>query len=118
MPGIDGFGVISVLLEKESSPALLCLCHGIYQYCRAAFEVNAIDYLLKAWPRQSEKASCVYGGMLELRHHQPETRSPGSDGGTASRIQKGSWCEKRQRLFLSIRMKVIYASIETASSAL
>jgi two-component system LytT family response regulator/two-component system response regulator LytT len=47
MPGLDGFGVIKRLLEKKARLPLFVFATAYDQYAVQAFEVNAIDYLLK-----------------------------------------------------------------------
>ena len=46
MPGLSGFEVARRLLEQEQSPALVFVT-AFDQYAIEAFEVNAVDYLLK-----------------------------------------------------------------------
>lgn len=53
MPGLDGFGVIEALED----PPLVIFVTAYDQYAIQAFEVNALDYLLKPFTRQRlEKA--------------------------------------------------------------
>src|SRR3972149_4300386 len=47
MPGLDGFGVIKKLLEKKVRLPFFVFATAYDQYAVQAFEVNAIDYLLK-----------------------------------------------------------------------
>ena len=47
MPGLDGFGVIKRLLEKKVRLPLFVFATAYDHYAVQAFEVNAIDYLLK-----------------------------------------------------------------------
>jgi two-component system LytT family response regulator len=55
MPGLDGFGVIEALED----PPLVIFVTAYDQYAIQAFEVNALDYLLKPFTRQRlEKAVC------------------------------------------------------------
>jgi len=49
MPGVDGFGVIESLAPK-SIPAVIFVT-AFDQYALRAFEVNALDYLLKPFDR-------------------------------------------------------------------
>lgn len=57
MPGLDGFGVIKKLLEKKIHLPLFVFATAYDQYAVQAFEVNAIDYLLKPVARpRLEKA--------------------------------------------------------------
>ena len=57
MPGIDGFGVIKKLLEKKVRLPFFIFATAYDHYAVQAFEVNAIDYLLKPIARMRlEKA--------------------------------------------------------------
>jgi two-component system response regulator LytT len=47
MPGLDGFGVLKKLLEKKTLPPQVVFATAYDQYAVRAFEVNAVDYLLK-----------------------------------------------------------------------
>jgi two-component system response regulator LytT len=47
MPGLDGFGVIKKLLDKKVSLPKIVFATAFDQYAVKAFEVNAVDYLLK-----------------------------------------------------------------------
>jgi len=47
MPGLDGFGVIKKLLDKKLPIPKIVFSTAFDQYAVKAFEVNAIDYLLK-----------------------------------------------------------------------
>src|ERR1700758_4099879 len=47
MPGLDGFGVIKRLLDKKIRLPKIVFATAFDQYAVKAFEVNAVDYLLK-----------------------------------------------------------------------
>ncbi len=47
MPGLDGFGVIKRVLEKKLTLPFFIFSTAYDQYAVRAFEVNALDYLLK-----------------------------------------------------------------------
>lgn len=53
MPGLDGFAVLRKLLEKDGADALpqIIFATAFDQYAVRAFDVNAIDYLLKPFDR-------------------------------------------------------------------
>ena len=53
MPGLDGFAVLKKLLEKSHREALpqIIFATAFDQYAVRAFDVNAIDYLLKPFDR-------------------------------------------------------------------
>jgi two-component system response regulator LytT len=52
MPGLDGFGVIKKLLDKKVSLPKIIFATAFDQYAVKAFEVNAVDYLLKPFDRK------------------------------------------------------------------
>jgi two-component system response regulator LytT len=47
MPGLDGFGVLKLLIEKQIPLPQVVFATAYDQYAVRAFEVNAVDYLLK-----------------------------------------------------------------------
>jgi DNA-binding LytR/AlgR family response regulator len=52
MPGLDGFGVIKKLLDKKVHLPKIVFATAFDQYAVKAFEVNAVDYLLKPFDRK------------------------------------------------------------------
>ena len=52
MPGLDGFGVIKKLLDKKINLPKIVFATAFDQYAVRAFEVNAVDYLLKPFDRK------------------------------------------------------------------
>ena len=52
MPGLDGFGVIKKLLDKKTVLPHFIFATAFDQYAVKAFEVNAIDYLLKPFDKK------------------------------------------------------------------
>jgi len=66
MPGLDGFGVIKRLLEKKTPLPFFVFATAFDQYAVQAFEVNAIDYLLKPVSKpRLEKAILRVRRLLE-----------------------------------------------------
>jgi DNA-binding LytR/AlgR family response regulator len=51
MPGLDGFAVIKKLLDKKIKLPQIVFATAFDQYAVRAFEVNAVDYLLKPFDR-------------------------------------------------------------------
>jgi two-component system LytT family response regulator/two-component system response regulator LytT len=51
MPGLDGFGVLKSLLDQRMRVPQVVFATAYDQYAVRAFEVNAIDYLLKPFDR-------------------------------------------------------------------
>ena len=52
MPGLDGFAVLKKLLDRHTPMPQVVFATAFDQYAVRAFEVNAIDYLLKPFDRQ------------------------------------------------------------------
>src|SRR6476659_2138127 len=52
MPGLDGFGVIKKLLDKTIPLPKIVFATAFDQYAVKAFEVNAVDYLLKPFDKK------------------------------------------------------------------
>src|ERR1700684_131460 len=52
MPGLDGFGVIKKLLDRKLPLPQIVFATAYDQYAVKAFEVNAIDYLLKPFDKK------------------------------------------------------------------
>src|SRR6516165_5221220 len=52
MPGLDGFGVIKKLIDKKVPLPQIVFATAYDQYAVKAFEVNAVDYLLKPFDKK------------------------------------------------------------------
>jgi two-component system response regulator LytT len=52
MPGLDGFAVLKKLLDKKTDLPHVVFATAFDQYAVRAFEVNAVDYLLKPFDRK------------------------------------------------------------------
>jgi two-component system, LytTR family, response regulator LytT len=52
MPGLDGFGVIKKLLDRKVCLPRIVFATAFDQYAVKAFEVNAVDYLLKPFDKK------------------------------------------------------------------
>ena len=57
MPGLDGFGVIKKLVDKKQPLPQIVFATAFDQYAVKAFEVNAIDYLLKPFDKKRVQQS-------------------------------------------------------------
>ncbi len=47
MPGLDGFGVIKKLMDRKGKLPQIVFATAYDNYAVQAFEVNAVDYVLK-----------------------------------------------------------------------
>jgi two-component system response regulator LytT len=52
MPGLDGFGVLKKLVDKKHPLPQIVFATAFDQYAVRAFEVNAVDYLLKPFDKK------------------------------------------------------------------
>ena len=115
MPGLDGFGVIKKLLDRKLPMPQIIFATAFDQYAVKAFEVNAIDYLLKPFDRKRVAQA------VEKARNKLETAGPPNDQiGTIVKM-----LEQQQRppaakvllkfagrLFLVDQKDICYASIE------
>jgi two-component system response regulator LytT len=65
MPGLDGFGVLKKLVDKRQPMPQIVFATAFDQYAVRAFEVNAIDYLLKPFDKKRVQQS-VQKARLKL----------------------------------------------------
>src|SRR3982751_1711634 len=74
MPGLDGIGVARALAQQNPSPAVVFVT-AFDQFAVAAFEVEAVDYLMKpVEPQRLQRALDRTRAYLE---HRAERPSPG-----------------------------------------
>ncbi len=114
MPGLDGFGVLKKLLDKKVPLPQIVFATAFDQYAVKAFEVNAVDYLLKPFDRKRVAQS------VQKARQKLESRSAPSD--RFDTLVKMLESQKPQpsklllkaggRLFLVDQKDVCYASIE------
>lgn len=115
MPGLDGFGVIKRLLDKKVRLPFIIFATAYDHYAVQAFEVNALDYLLKpvARPRFEKAINRVRRRLeaAESTHEKLDRLVHMLDERPAA--QKNKLVVKSgSRLFLVDADDVIYASIE------
>jgi two-component system response regulator AlgR len=74
MPGLDGIGVARALAASRPSPAVIFIT-AFDQFAVAAFEVEAVDYLMKpVEPSRLERALQRGRDYLERRETKPTAR--------------------------------------------
>jgi DNA-binding LytR/AlgR family response regulator len=113
MPGLDGFGVIKKLLDKKIALPKIVFSTAFDQYAVRAFEVNAVDYLLKPFDRKRvaesvERARSMAGAngpadKLDALVRMLESQKPQ----TSKILLKAAG-----RLFLVNQKDICFASIE------
>jgi two-component system, LytTR family, response regulator LytT len=125
MPGMDGFAVLKKLLDRKMPMPQVVFATAFNQYAVRAFEVNAIDYLLKPFDRKRvmqtiEKAQA-------RRSATPEVATVGIENGVkldallrlmaeqshAPKANSGKVVVRAQsRLLLVDQKEICFASIE------
>ena len=114
MPGLDGFGVIKKLLDKKIPLPKIIFATAFDQYAVKAFEVNAVDYLLKPFDKkrvaqsiQKARAKVEAGGSasdkLETLVKMLESQKPQ----LAKILLKSAG-----RMFLVNQREICFATIE------
>jgi two-component system, LytTR family, response regulator LytT len=115
MPGLDGFGVIKKLLDKKVALPKIVFATAFDQYAVKAFEVNAVDYLLKPFDKKR-----VAQSIQKVRSKMEMGASPSDKLETLVRMlesQKEQTTSKvlirsTGRLLLIDQRDICYASIE------
>ena len=77
MPGLDGFGAIKKLIDKKVPLPQIVFATAYDQYAVKAFEVNAVDYLLKPFDKKR-----VAKAVEKARQKLEIAGSPGDQIGT------------------------------------
>jgi two-component system, LytTR family, response regulator LytT len=114
MPGLDGFGVIKKLLDRKLPLPKIVFATAFDQYAVKAFEVNAVDYLLKPFDKKRVSQSVqkartkvegdsVASDKIETLVRMLESQKPQ----TSKLLLKAAG-----RLFLVNQKDVCFASIE------
>ena len=115
MPGLDGFGVIKKLLEKKIPLPNIVFCTAFDQYAVKAFEVSALDYILKPFDRKR-----IQQAVERARRTQGSEAIPGEKLDAMLKLleqQKQPPTTKvllkaNSRLFLVDQKEICFASIE------
>jgi two-component system, LytTR family, response regulator LytT len=113
MPGLDGFGVIKKLLDKKIPLPKIVFATAFDQYAVKAFEVNAVDYLLKPFDKKR-----VAQSVQRARSQQAGEGLPGEKIDALVRmLQTPKQTSKILlkavgRMFLVDQREICYASIE------
>ncbi|MBS1800491.1 MAG: response regulator transcription factor [Acidobacteria bacterium] len=132
MPGLDGFGVLKKLLDRKVPMPQVVFATAFNQYAVRAFEVNAVDYLLKPFDRkrvmqtiekaqarlvsQGEALSPVTGASVNeatakldalLKLVEEQTQAPAAKATTGKVVVRA-----QNRLLLVDQKEICFASIE------
>jgi DNA-binding LytR/AlgR family response regulator len=113
MPGLDGFAVLKKLLDKKLPMPQVVFSTAYDQYAVKAFEVNAVDYLLKPFDKQ-RVAQSVKKARLKLdKEAAPSERLETLIRSLEQKPQPSKVLLKAAgRLFLVDQKDICYASIE------
>jgi two-component system, LytTR family, response regulator LytT len=115
MPGLDGFGVIKKLLDRKLPLPQIVFATAFDQYAVKAFEVNAVDYLLKPFDRKR-----VSQALDKVRQKLETAGSPNDQIGTIVKLLEQQQrppaakvlLKAAGRLFLVDQKDICYASIQ------
>lgn len=114
MPGLDGFGVLKKLLDKKVPLPRIVFATAFDQYAVKAFEVNAVDYLLKPFDKKR-----VARSVQKAREQMEPTATPEDKFETLVRMLETQKIPASKillkaagRLFLVDQKDICYASIE------
>jgi two-component system, LytTR family, response regulator LytT len=132
MPGLDGFAVIKKLLDRKVKLPQVVFATAFDQYAVRAFEVNAVDYLLKPFDKKRvlqtlEKAAARIAATHEpaslnheaeakldalLRLVEERTHAERSQAPAAKAISGKVVVRTQNRLLLVDQREICFASIE------
>src|SRR5271166_3970188 len=114
MPGLDGFGVIKKLLDKKILLPKIVFATAFDQYAVKAFEVNAVDYLLKPFDKKR-----VAQSVQRARTQQEAEGLPAEKIDTLVRMLQAPKTQSSKillkavgRMFLVDQKDICYAWIE------
>jgi two-component system response regulator LytT len=117
MPGLDGFGVLKKLVERKMKMPHVVFATAFDQYAVQAFEVNAVDYVLKPFDKSRiAKAIQRARKMLETQTTATDRLEQlvsqlGAKQNSSSPVVK-VLIKSQQRLLLVDADDVILASID------
>jgi two-component system, LytTR family, response regulator LytT len=115
MPGLDGFGVIKKLIDKKVPLPQIVFATAYDQYAVKAFEVNAVDYLLK--PFDKKRVAQAVNKARQKLESSPATEQIGTIVKLLEQQQHRTQAAKvllkaGGRLFLVDQKDICYASIQ------
>src|SRR5579883_2159314 len=74
MPGLDGFGVIQKLMDRKLRMPHIVFATAYESYAVQAFEVNAVDYILKPFDKQRLARAVQRAQRIVGSHVSPSER--------------------------------------------
>jgi two-component system LytT family response regulator len=80
MPGMDGFDIATELCSSKTAPPHIIFTTAHDQYALRAFEIHAVDYLLKPFTRERLSSAVERARKEILLANQPSNSSIGPNG--------------------------------------
>ncbi len=103
MPGMDGFDVLDALSAQIESPAPRIIFTTAYdQYAVRAFEVNAVDYLLKPFTLERLRAA------IQRVHELPQSRQQDNNSGNSAKSTVNSYTN---RIVFKSRGRILFLPV-------
>jgi two-component system, LytTR family, response regulator len=103
MPGMDGFDVLGALANQAETPAPRIIFTTAYdQYAVRAFEVNAVDYLLKPFTRERLCNAIERVREQSLRKQQEVSSGSGNGSGVNFYTNRIIFKSRGRILFLPV----------------
>jgi two-component system response regulator LytT len=117
MPGLDGFGVIKKLVERKLRIPQIVFATAFDNYAIQAFEVNAVDYVLKPFDKARIAKAVQRAKKMVEAHTSPVDRLENLVGQLSQSPSKASQPVKllvksQARMFLVDAEDMIYAAIQ------
>ncbi len=117
MPGLDGFGVIKKLVERKLRIPQIVFATAYDNYAIQAFEVNAVDYVLKPFDKARIAKAIQRAKKMVEAHTSPVERLESLVGQLSAPPPKASQPVKllvksQARMFLVDAEDMIYAAIQ------
>jgi two-component system, LytTR family, response regulator len=127
MPGLDGFGVLKKLMDRKLRLPQIVFATAYDEYAVQAFEVNAVDYVLKpfdkgrigkAISRAKKQLDAQASPVERLESLLSQMGAPGAAGtaalqaASAVRPSTKLLLKSQQRMLLVDSAEVVYATIE------
>jgi two-component system LytT family response regulator len=106
MPGMDGFGVIEAVGVERMPPTVFVTAYD--EYAVRAFEVQALDYLLKPFGRQRFQSA-----LERARRHLELERQGEMADRLTELLQSRRSTESRERLLVKSGGRVSFVDVES-----
>jgi two-component system response regulator LytT len=123
MPGLDGFGVIKKLVERKLRVPQIVFATAFDNYAIQAFEVNAVDYVLKPFDKARIAKAIQRAKKLVEANTSPVDRLETLVGQLSLPVAKPAapvklLVKSQARMILVDAEDVIYASIQDGAITL